>query len=119
MGGDSNSTAPVSSIRGQGAVGEGTCGFAECSVTALVRRCPRFAIRLRLSADHATATHSQLRSRRVTDASRLASGAAVGAAHGRNVGGAVDPDPQRTQLSPGDQCVSKLLCSAVPKATAA
>ena len=32
---------------------------------------------------------------------------------------AVDPEPQRTRLSPGDQCVSKLLCSAVPKATAA
>lgn len=32
---------------------------------------------------------------------------------------AVDPEPQRSRLSSGDQCVSKLLCSAVPKATAA
>jgi hypothetical protein len=45
--GDSNSTPPVPSTPGQEAVDGATCGFDERSVTALVRRCPRFAIRLR------------------------------------------------------------------------
>jgi hypothetical protein len=45
--GDSNSTARVSSIRGQGAVGGATCGFDERLVTPLARRCPPFAVRPR------------------------------------------------------------------------
>jgi hypothetical protein len=45
--GDSNSTSPVSPVRGQGAVGPATCGSDERLVTAPARRCPRFAVRLR------------------------------------------------------------------------
>jgi hypothetical protein len=45
--GDSNSTAPVSSIRGQGAVGRATCGFCERLVTTRARCCPWFPLRLR------------------------------------------------------------------------
>jgi hypothetical protein len=45
--GDSNSTAPVSSVRGQGAIGLATWGFTEPPVTARARCCPRFAVRLR------------------------------------------------------------------------
>jgi hypothetical protein len=59
--GDSNSTLAVSSMRGQGAVGRRTCGFGECPVTALVRRCPRFAIRLRTQHGPAPLGHGWLR----------------------------------------------------------
>ena len=45
--GDSNSTSPISSARGQRALGRAACRFDECSVTALVHRCPWFANRLR------------------------------------------------------------------------
>jgi hypothetical protein len=45
--GDSNSTSPISSTRGQRAIGMATCRFDERSVTALVHRCPWFAHRLR------------------------------------------------------------------------
>jgi hypothetical protein len=46
-GGDSNSTAPGSSIRGQGAIGAATCGFSELLMTAPVRCCPWFTGQLR------------------------------------------------------------------------
>ena len=45
--GDSNSTSPVFSARGQRAIGIAACRFDERSVTALVHRCPWFANRLR------------------------------------------------------------------------
>jgi hypothetical protein len=45
--GDSNSTSPVASIRGQGAVGPVTCGSCDRLLTARARGCPRFADRLR------------------------------------------------------------------------
>jgi hypothetical protein len=45
--GNSNSTSPVSSIRGQKAVGQVTCGFANRLVSARARCCPRFTGRLR------------------------------------------------------------------------
>jgi hypothetical protein len=45
--GDSNSTSPFSSIRGQGAVGGATCGSDERLVTAPARCCPPFTCRLR------------------------------------------------------------------------
>jgi hypothetical protein len=35
--GDSNSTAPLASVRGQGAVGPVICGFCERLLTAVVR----------------------------------------------------------------------------------
>jgi hypothetical protein len=45
--GDSNSRSPVSSARGQEAVGRATCGFAELPVSAPARCCPLFTCRLR------------------------------------------------------------------------
>jgi hypothetical protein len=42
--GDSNSTATVSSVRGQGAVGPVTCGFCEPLLTAGARRCPSLPV---------------------------------------------------------------------------
>jgi hypothetical protein len=45
--GESNSTLPVSSVRGQEAVGGATCGFSERLVTAPARCYPRFTRRLR------------------------------------------------------------------------
>src|SRR5215213_4870427 len=48
-------------MRGQGAVGRRTCGFGERPVTALVRRCPRFAIRLRTQHGPAPLGHGWLR----------------------------------------------------------
>jgi hypothetical protein len=45
--GDSNSTSPVSSARGQGPVGGATCGFRMHLVTAPARCCPWFTRQLR------------------------------------------------------------------------
>jgi hypothetical protein len=45
--GDSNSTSPISSIRGQDAIGSLTCGMPERLVTAPARCCPWFARRVR------------------------------------------------------------------------
>jgi hypothetical protein len=58
--GDSNSTSPICSIRGQETVGRRTCGFGEHPVTARVRRCPRFAIRLRTQHGPAPLGHGWL-----------------------------------------------------------
>jgi hypothetical protein len=49
--GDSNSSAPVCSVRGQGAVGAANCGLSERLVTARARCCPWFTRRLRPSTD--------------------------------------------------------------------
>ena len=45
--GDSNSTALISPVRGQGTVGRATCGSCERLVSARARCCPWFALLLR------------------------------------------------------------------------
>jgi hypothetical protein len=76
--GDSNSTALVSSTRGQGPVGPATCWFSERLVTTPARCCPWFPPRLR--TQHGPTPG--FRPRRVADAS----GAPVLRDRGRSAG---------------------------------
>jgi hypothetical protein len=83
--GDSNSATAVSSSRGQEAVGQVTCGFADRLVSARARCCPRFTGRLR--TQHGP---TGSRSRLVADASGARSSSRPGT-------GSAGPDRCREQ----------------------